>query len=191
MNVTALPFEPKVRPVRLTVHDFDLLFRAGALERVPRVELMDGMICEMNPQYSDHSFIKDEVVAALRAAAPAPLRVFSETSLILDQYNMPAPDVALCEPFPRGGPLPLESVRILVKVSVNTLADDLGRKRALYAGAGVPEYWVVNVLARAIHVFATPDRGRAVYADARVVAFGAPLLAQTVTGMTIDTAPLL
>lgn len=192
--MTALVTETEIaaRPVRLTSGDFELLYRAGALDRLDRAELRDGLICEMNPQFTDHAYVKDELNRSISVAVKGVgLTVFSEASLLLDTYNMPAPDLALCEPFLRGGPVPLASVRMLVEVAVNTLADDLGRKRALYAGAGVAEYWVVDVLARAVHVFATPDRQRAVYAEAGVVPFGAALAARSVPGLVIDTTPLL
>lgn len=192
MNFTLPVPEAPLSPARLTSEDFGVLFCAGMLARLTRPELRDGMICEMNPQFTDHSFVKDELFAAIYdALSGTGLRVFSETSLRVDEYNMPTPDLAVCTAFARGGPIPIGNARLLVEVSVNSLGDDLGRKRALYAGAGVPEYWVVDVLARAIHVFADPAPDRAVYGRASVVAFGAPVTAQTVAGLTIDTMALV
>ena len=43
--------------------------------------------------------------------------------------------------------------------SDTTLADDLGRKRALYATAAVPEYWIVDVFGRALHQCWAPADG--------------------------------
>ncbi len=41
----------------------------------------------------------------------------------------------------------------------SSLRDDLGDKAALYAEAGIPEYWVVNLVDRVLVVFREPRDG--------------------------------
>ena len=53
------------------------------------------------------------------------------------------------------GPRP-DDVLLVVDVSESSLAYDRGEKLALYAEAGVPEYWVVGVGAEAVHVYREP-----------------------------------
>lgn len=52
-------------------------------------------------------------------------------------------------------------------MSDTTLAHDLGPKAWLYARAGVPEYWVIDVNGRRLHVHREP--GSAGYTSTRVV----------------------
>lgn len=78
------------------------------------------------------------------------------------------------------GILPLEAVKLLIEVADSTLAQDLGLKAALYAGAGVPEYWVVDVSGRMIHQMWSPRPEG--YAGRREVAFGEAIEAATVKG---------
>lgn len=40
---------------------------------------------------------------------------------------------------------------------VETLARDRGQKQRIYARAGVPEYWIVNVEDRCVEVRCEPD----------------------------------
>ncbi len=47
---------------------------------------------------------------------------------------------------------------MLIEVSDTTLNYDLTVKRDLYARAGIPEYWVVDVNAERIHIFRKPSR---------------------------------
>lgn len=55
-----------------------------------------------------------------------------------------------------GTPLPAE-VRLAVEVSDRTLRRDLGAKKLQYGQAGIPEYGVVNINARTLHVFRGPN----------------------------------
>jgi len=57
-------------------------------------------------------------------------------------------------------------IEMIVEVSDTTLAHDLGPKAWLYARAGVPEYWVIDIKERRIHVHREP--GSAGYASMQV-----------------------
>ncbi|MGL5080668.1 MAG: Uma2 family endonuclease [Microcoleaceae cyanobacterium] len=52
-----------------------------------------------------------------------------------------------------------EPPTLVVEVASTTLNDDLGRKRLLYERLGVQEYWVVDVKAGEVIVFAVADGG--------------------------------
>lgn len=58
-------------------------------------------------------------------------------------------------------------IELIVEVSDSTLAHDLGPKAWLYARASVPEYWVIDVNGRRIHVLRDP--GSAGYNSTHVV----------------------
>jgi Uma2 family endonuclease len=51
-------------------------------------------------------------------------------------------------------------IRMLVEVSVSTLAFDLTTKAALYARAGIADYWVLDVRGRRMLVHRDPAEGR-------------------------------
>ena len=81
-------------------------------------------------------------------------------SLTADEYNEPQPDVAvtrgtttayLTKGIPSGS-----EFRLVVEVSDSTLWRDKGVKAKLYAAAGVPEYWVVNLIGRTVIVHRNP-----------------------------------
>lgn len=83
---------------------------------------------------------------------------------------------------------PAEQVPLVVEVSDTTLAEDLGRKRTLYASGGIPEYWVADLSARVIlkHWAAAGNA----YTKSAVVPFGNDLASATLPGLTISTARL-
>jgi Uma2 family endonuclease len=49
-------------------------------------------------------------------------------------------------------------VGLLVEVSWTTLRQDRGKKRTAYARAGVPVYWIVNLVDRQVEVYTRPTK---------------------------------
>jgi Uma2 family endonuclease len=101
--------------------------------------------------------------------------------------TMPEPDLVVALDH-RDGVLPAEKVRLMVEVSDSTLTTDLGTKARLYATHGVPEYWVADVNGRVVQQSWSPAHGA--YRERREVAFGQPLTAATIAGLTVPTAGL-
>ena len=173
----------------LRFEDYRLLDEAGTFGDA-RTELIGGEIIVMSPEYRPHSWPKDELHYRLRRAleeAGSPLHVASGSILVSDN-DVPLPDVVVTAE-PRGqGAIPLASVALVVEVSSTTLNHDMKRKVALYAAAGIPEYWVADVNARVIHQMWAPA-GEA-YAEQREVAFGERIAAATIDGLALETAGL-
>ena len=57
-----------------------------------------------------------------------------------------------------GNPQPVE-VALVMEISGTTLRHDLTAKAALYARAGIPEYWVLDLNGRRLLVRREPVRG--------------------------------
>lgn len=178
-------------PIKLRSRDYERLAEAGAFDRIGKTELVDGTVYAMSPQYRAHGYARDELAYRLRRASEAlglPFHVATEQSVDLTEHSEPQPDIVLTSE-PRGeGAIPAASVALLAEVSVSTRAFDLGDKAAVYAAAGIPEYWVVDVRAGAIHVLWSP--GPDGYGERREVTFGVPVEAVTVTGLVVETEGL-
>src|SRR5438045_7962315 len=52
-----------------------------------------------------------------------------------------------------------EDVLLIIEVSDTTLKYDRTTKTTLYAEAGIPEYWIVNLRNRVIEVYTEPSEG--------------------------------
>jgi Uma2 family endonuclease len=58
----------------------------------------------------------------------------------------------------------------VVEVAEASLPLDRGLKAGVFARAGIPEYWIVNLVDRVLEVYRVPRRGRrAAYATVRVL----------------------
>lgn len=174
---------------RLTVDDFVRLDESGVFG-TDRTELLDGDIIVMNAEYRPHAWIAGELTYRLRRALEAlgsDLHVMTAT-VVLSAHDMPLPDVVLTREPHGPGPVPLGSVALVVEVSSSTLERDMRDKLAIYSRAGVPEYWVVDLGGRVIRRMWSPIQST--YQRRDETAFGQPVTAATVDGLTVDTASL-
>jgi len=176
---------------RLRASDFELLFEAGALGEVRRAELIDGDIYGMSPQATRHSRAKTRLAAAIAdelAAIGSDLEAFVEVSVIVAANSVPEPDIAVST-YKGNHFMPADTVALVIEVSDTTLAIDLGRKADLYAGAGIPEYWVVDLAEHRVLMHADPDENG--YRGQLDIPFGEPLISATIAGLELRNVRLV
>ncbi len=186
-----IPLGSSAQLLRVTAEQLEAMAARGALASFPRIELRDGVLCQMNPQYRPHLLAKSAIYDALRDALRnlgSALGVASEGSVRVGEREVPMPDVFVWDVHRGAGPVPVEHVRLVVEVSDTTLEDDLGRKRHVYAAGGVPEYWVVDLSGRVVLQYWAPEEGS--YARGTIVPFGERLSAATLTGLAVNTTGL-
>lgn len=139
----------------VSTHRFDAetygrIVESGALDD-QRVELIDGRIVDMSPQTTSHSGVIERLTQLL--VGDGVLRV--QLPLHVASDSVPAPDIALTETASDWDRHPTTAL-LVVEVAVSSHALDRGRKAELYAAAGVPEYWVVDVPGRSVAVHREP-----------------------------------
>jgi Uma2 family endonuclease len=176
--------------VRLTVEDFMVLADSGALDAYTKSELIDGDIYVMNAQYSPHARAKSRLLLDIGnqlLALASDLEALAEVSVRAAGDSMPEPDIVLTS-WRGDGAVPVETVALIVEVSDTTRCLDLGRKAAIYAGAGVPEYWVVDLGEGYVRRHVRPGQGG--YGAIDDCLFGSALEAATVAGLRVDTGRL-
>jgi Uma2 family endonuclease len=147
----SLPVHP------LTVDDVIAMVDAGILGEDDKVELLDGVLVEMSPQGSHHvAAVSRLTMRLVPVAAAAGLVLTPQGPLdVLSPISLPEPDIAIA-PDPGWDAYPVQAV-LVIEVSVTSLAVDLGRKAAIYAAAGIPEYWVLDMADRRLVVHREPE----------------------------------
>lgn len=136
---------------------FHAIAQAGLLEN-GRYELLEGEIVKIMPN-EPYTFVNSELVFLLaNIFGSAYVRVPS--SLAASETSEPEPDVSVTikprREYLKTGIPPGSEFRLVVEVSDSTLWRDKGQKARLYATAGVPEYWVVNLTGRTVIVHRRP-----------------------------------
>jgi Uma2 family endonuclease len=141
----------------------------------------------VNAQFARHSEAKTRLAIAMErslSATGSSLRMLIESAVQLDDRNLLEPDIFLTT-YRGDHVVPGETVVLVVEVSDTTLQHDLVRKSALYAAAGIPEYWVLDTVGRVLHQLWLP--GAAGYGNRRESALGAKIGAVTLTDLEVDT----
>ncbi len=162
-SVSSLPIH------RLDLATYGRMVDSGALEGEP-VELLEGLLVEvMSPQSAEHATVIERLTRHL-GRAEARLRV--QLPLEVPPSSVPEPDLALVEGESLPGRHPRTAL-LVVEVSFSSPQIDRGVKAELYARAGVPTYWLVDLIGRAVEVRSDPGpdgyRECVLYGSGRVV----------------------
>ncbi len=143
-----------MRPI--TVEDYERMVDAGIFGDDDRVELLNGQLSEKTPLSPEHAEIVRWLTQRLiRGIDPKVADVGAQLPLRLPPVSMPEPDIAIIPAGNYAHAHPTEAL-LVIEVSLSSRRLDLGTKAEIYAAAGVPEYWVVDVAARTVHVHRSP-----------------------------------
>lgn len=145
-------------PRRWTRAEYERLIEQGAFGPDERLELVNGEILAMTPQKSPHMTAVHLVNEALRQAWPPGAHVRLQGPLALEPDSEPEPDALVVAGTIRDYSAEHPKTALLVvEVAETTLTYDRQTKRPLYARAGIPEYWIVNLVDRQLEVYREPE----------------------------------
>ena len=154
---------------RFTTADYNRMIEVGLLGKDDHVELIDGEIFEMSPIGPRHAACVDRLNTFLHALSfQWIIRV--QSPIQIDPDSEPQPDLALLKAradFYSSGHPTVADVLVVIEVSDTTLEKDRGVKLPLYARAGIPEAWVVDLYNDRVEVHSDPLNG--IYQRSRIV----------------------
>jgi Uma2 family endonuclease len=147
--------EPLEKPRRKTRWTYEEYYRMaeGGVFGDRHVELINGEIVEMPPQSESHGMSLMLTAEQLRRAFGTGYVVREQQPLRTGVDEEPEPDIAVVignirDAKTTGRP---RSALLVVEVAITTLDFDLGEKAEIYAGAGIEDYWVIDVEGRRLH----------------------------------------
>ena len=144
---------------RFTVDEYHWMARVGILGEDDRVELIDGEIVEMPPIGPEHALTVAECNERFVQSFADLAQVWVQNPIRLDQHDEPEPDLALVRrrqgTYRLALPTPGD-VFLVVEVAHTSLAADRRVKIPLYARAGIPEAWLIDIQHGLIHVYREP-----------------------------------
>ena len=158
---------PQPEPLFTTERYFALVDE-GVLQPDDRVELLEGVIVAMAPQGIAHSAFVSIVARELGRLVGRRAAVQSQSPLLVGARSVPEPDIALL-PGTESDYLTKrpDTALLVVEVASSSLPQDRLTKAAIYASAGIPEYWIVNVRDRVLEVLREPDPRLRLYVNRR------------------------
>jgi len=133
-----------------------------------RVELIRGLLVKMSPQYPPHASTIQRLNKLFMKRLEDRFEVRIQLPLALSDDSEPEPDVAVVALGDYEDEHPT-TARLVIEISDSTLKQDR-IKTGLYASAGIVECWIVNLGARTVEVYSSPDGDR--YAEFRTLRAG-------------------
>lgn len=141
-----------------TVHEYHRMAEAGILHEDDRVELIEGEIVEMAAIGSRHFTCVNGLNRSLVRGVGDEAIVSVQNPVRLGEHDEPEPDLAVIRARDYRDSLPgPEDVLFLIEVSDTTLDYDREVKLPLYARAGIPEVWIVDLKSEVIQRHTEPS----------------------------------
>ena len=136
--------------------EYSRLVDLGVFEADP-VELIGGQLVVAEPKGAYHTSAVSTAEYALRAVLPAGWIVRTQAPVSLDDESEPEPDLVVVpgRPGDYRHAHPMRPV-LAIEVADSSLAFDRQHKGSLYARARIQDYWIVNLIDRALEVHRDP-----------------------------------
>jgi len=200
----AAPVLPRVlsqplQPYRWTIQEYRKLYKTGLFFDC-KTMLLHGELYVIPLLSPMHSTASARVENYLRGAFPTNPHVRVEKAFDIGTHNDPGPDVAVVpgtiDDYESKHPT---TAILILEIAVSSMPTDMNVKSELYAAAKVPEYWVLDVEGRELHILRDPvaqpaGLGSNAYRSHQTVAAKdsvSPLAAPTASAKVEDLLPKL
>lgn len=145
-----------------TIEEYERMIATGVLAEDDRLELIRGEIVEMTPIGLEHIVCVLRLDHLFGGLVAKSAHTSVQNPIRLPNGSRPQPDVTILkwrDDFYAGKHPDAEDVLLLIEVADSTLETDRGVKVPLYAEAGIPETWIINLPERVVEVYSGPSAG--------------------------------
>jgi Uma2 family endonuclease len=150
-----VPTEPVYR---LSVSQYHAMIEHGILTEDDPVELLEGWLVFKMSKNPPHRIATKKLLRALERVVPTGWYVDSQEPITTSDSE-PEPDVMVARgdtvDYPDRHPGPHDTA-VVIEVADASLNRDRTIKKRAYARAGVPAYWIVNLIERVVEVHTDP-----------------------------------
>ncbi len=177
------PVATLARPYVLSIEKYEAMVAAGVLTEDDKTELLDGRLTENLPVNPPHASATKRTRRFLETATEgSQWDVWSERPVVVPPRSVPVPDICVvdlrADEYANTHPH-AHQTHLIVEVSDETLRTDRKVKVPIYALAGIPEVWIVNIRHRQLERYTGPislEDGEGAYAKTEILASGAILM---------------
>jgi Uma2 family endonuclease len=192
-----------LRIAPLTVEQVHAMLENGILRDGDAIELIGGMLVYKDRSArgedpmtigKNHALAVKQVARLDREVERHGCHMQTQQPVTIAPYDEPEPDGAIVrgsiEEYRSRLPSAAD-VECVIEVADSSIEQDRGRKRALYARAGIPQYVIVNLCDDCIEVYEKPGEGQYTEASMRRRGERVELRVGAAARVAIDSAAIL
>jgi Uma2 family endonuclease len=143
---------------RFSIDDYHQMGEADLFEG-KRVELLEGQIIDIFPIKPKHAGAVAFLIHHLSRQLSDDYIVNAQNPIALSDHSEPEPDISVlryrADFYQRSHPQP-KDIHLLIEVSDTSLDKDQKVKLPLYAAAGIPEVWIINLPEKQLEQYTEP-----------------------------------
>ncbi len=161
MTYLITPVEPELLAHQpdWTLTQYEAITEAGIIGPADKLELLFGKIVKKISLGDLHAYCVQELNYFMIQNFGDRFIGRQEQPIAIPPHSVPEPDYALATLQPhryrRQKPQPAD-IKLIVEVADSTLLRDQGAKARLYGSAGIPEYWIINLVENRLEVYTEP-----------------------------------
>ncbi len=147
---------------RITVAEFERMIAANVWLEDEHLELIEGELIAMSPLNAPHAHAVQVLLYIFIRRLQQQALVWAQNPMRLEDGSRPEPDVMLLRyraDFYRDRLPTPPDVLLVIEVSDTTLDYDRETKSRIYARAGIPELWIMDLNGERLIVFRSPENG--------------------------------
>ncbi|MBC7797856.1 MAG: Uma2 family endonuclease, partial [Pyrinomonadaceae bacterium] len=151
--------ESESRQRKISVIEYDAMFRAGVYDENDKIELLNGVLIEKMSINPPHSIAVRRSNYTFLDKLQRKAVVITQDVIVMNDESKPEPDLFLLNPpfekYDFEQPK-VEDVVLIMEISDTTLNFDRNIKGKIYAESGVMQYLILNVNSREIEDYREP-----------------------------------
>lgn len=183
--------QPQPIRLRFSVDDYYKMHEMGILDFRERAEIIDGELIKKMSIEDLHAAVVNFLAKFFIKNVSDDILVSIQNPVRFSDFYEPEPDLTLSDLTKYDGkrhPRPAE-VLLIVEVSDSTLKYDREVKIPLYAEAGIPEVWIINLATEIIELHLKPANG--LYQFVKFFKRGEIVKSETVPNLEIPVDKIL
>jgi len=176
----------------ISVEMYHLMAERGVFAPTDRVELIEGELFEMSPIGSLHARCVNFLNKFLVAAAGSDYIVQVQNPIILNDLSEPQPDFSLVhyrQDFYKDALPEASDVAMVLEIAESSVAFDRNVKFRRYASAGLPEAWLIDLIAESVEVHSQPKENG--YGVVKIYQRGENAVSDTIPSIALPVDDIL
>lgn len=144
---------------RFTIDEYHRLIDLGFLTEDDRVELIRGEIMQMAAKGTPHTVCCSNLIGELAGLLASRATLRCQDPIILPSNSEPEPDFVIAKKrsdnYLSAHPN-ASDILLVIEIADSTLKYDQEVKSSLYAEAGIPDYWIFNLVKNHLETYSEP-----------------------------------